>query len=213
MKTLIDHLSQYADYHRDPRNIHTHFVGVPMIMFAVVILLSRPTWMVGAVPVSPALLAALAASVFYFRLDMRFGLAMAALLAAMLVGGQWVAAQTLAVWLATGIGLFAVGWVIQFVGHYYEGRKPAFVDDLVGLIVGPLFVVAEWAFALGLRKEVQAAVEARCACVPGNRLPPILSKRCFRALLVHCCASGLDGLARASTAPAHTAPSATSAHR
>ena len=33
MKTLIDHLSQYADYHRDPRNIHTHFVGVPMIMF------------------------------------------------------------------------------------------------------------------------------------------------------------------------------------
>ena len=108
MKTLIDHLAQYADYHRDPRNIHTHFVGVPMIMFAVVILLSRPTWMVGAVPVSPALLAALAASAFYFRLDMRFGLAMAALLAAMLVGGQWVAAQTLAVWLATGIGLFAV---------------------------------------------------------------------------------------------------------
>ena len=161
MKTLIDHLAQYADYHRDPRNIHTHFVGVPMIMFAVVILLSRPTWMVGALPLSPALLAALAASVFYFRLDMRFGLAMAALLAAMLVGGQWVAAQTLAVWLATGIGLFAVGWVIQFVGHYYEGRKPAFVDDLVGLIVGPLFVVAEWAFALGLRKEVQAAVEER----------------------------------------------------
>ena len=176
MKTLIDHLSQYADYHRDPRNIHTHFVGVPMIMFAVVILLSRPTWMVGAVPVSPALLAALAASVFYFRLDMRFGLAMAALLAAMLVGGQWVAAQTLAVWLATGIGLFAVGWVIQFVGHYYEGRKPAFVDDLVGLIVGPLFVVAEWAFALGLRKEVQAAarwVSAAAFCTTARpRTPP-----------------------------------------
>ena len=86
---------------------------------------------------------------------------MAALLSAMLVGGQWVALQTTAVWLATGVGLFAVGWVIQFVGHYYEGRKPAFVDDLVGLIVGPLFVVAEWAFALGLRKEVQAAIEQR----------------------------------------------------
>ena len=85
----------------------------------------------------------------------------AALLAAMLVGGQWVAAQTLAVWLATGIGLFAVGWVIQFVGHYYEGRKPAFVDDVMGLLVGPLFVVAEWGFALGLRAEVQHAVEQR----------------------------------------------------
>jgi uncharacterized membrane protein YGL010W len=161
MKTLIDHLAQYADDHRDPRNIHTHFVGVPMIMFAVVILLSRPTWVLGEVPLSPALAGAVASCVFYFRLDTRFGLAMAAILAAMLTGGQWVAAQGTAVWLATGAGMFAVGWVIQFVGHYYEGRKPAFVDDLVGLIVGPLFVVAEWAFALGLRKEVQAAVEQR----------------------------------------------------
>jgi uncharacterized membrane protein YGL010W len=173
MKTLIDHLAQYAAYHRDPRNIHTHFVGVPMIMFAVVILLSRPTWMVGELPLSPALFGALASCVFYFRLDTRFGLVMAALLAAMLAGGQWVAMQSLAVWLGTGIGLFAVGWVIQFVGHYYEGRKPAFVDDLVGLIVGPLFVVAEWAFALGLRNEVQAAIEQRSGPVrlhTGGRL-------------------------------------------
>ncbi len=50
MKTLIDHLAQYAAYHRDPRNIHTHFVGVPMIMFAVVVLLSRPVWWLGMVP-------------------------------------------------------------------------------------------------------------------------------------------------------------------
>ena len=55
MKTLIDHLAQYAAYHRDPRNIHTHVVGVPMIMFAVVVLLSRPVWWLGMVPVSPAL--------------------------------------------------------------------------------------------------------------------------------------------------------------
>lgn len=164
MKTLVDHLSQYAAYHRDPRNIHTHFVGVPMIMLAVVILLSRPTWLIGdlgGLPVSPALAGALASCIFYFRLDFRFGLVMAALLSAMLVGGQWLAQQSTELWLATGIGLFAVGWVIQFVGHYYEGRKPAFVDDLMGLLVGPLFVVAEWAFALGLRKEVQLAIEQR----------------------------------------------------
>ncbi len=57
--------------------------------------------------------------------------------------------------------MFVVGWVFQFVGHYYEGRKPAFVDDLSGLIIGPLFVAAEFAFAMGLRKEVQDAVEAK----------------------------------------------------
>ena len=164
MKTLIDHLAQYADYHRDPRNIQTHFVGVPMIVLAVTILLSRPAWGLGGeggVPLSPAVLAALAACVFYFRLDLRYGAAMAVLLAAMLAVAQWLARQGTPLWLASGVGLFVVGWVIQFIGHHYEGRKPAFVDDLVGLIVGPLFVVAEWGFALGLRHEVRDAIERR----------------------------------------------------
>jgi len=173
MKTLIDHLSQYADYHRDPRNIRTHFVGVPMIMLAVTVLLSRPAWLAGGLlPLSPALLAALAASVFYFRLDGRYGLAMAAVLAAMLAVGQGLSAQGTALWLGAGVGLFVVGWVIQFVGHHYEGRKPAFVDDLVGLIVGPLFVAAEIGFALGLRREVQAAVDARSGPVRINAQRP-----------------------------------------
>ena len=64
------------------------------------------------------------------------------------------------VWLSAGIGLFVVGWGFQFIGHYYEGRKPAFVDDLMGLIVGPLFVVAELGFLIGLGKKTQAQVEA-----------------------------------------------------
>ncbi|MBP8135348.1 MAG: DUF962 domain-containing protein, partial [Rhodoferax sp.] len=64
-------------------------------------------------------------------------------------------------WLLAGIGLFVIGWIIQFVGHYYEGKKPAFVDDLVGLLVGPLFLVAEAAFALNLRLDVKEAVESR----------------------------------------------------
>lgn len=164
MKTLIDHLAQYADYHRDPRNILTHFVGVPMIMLAVVILLSRPVWHLGGsagLPLSVALLAALASCVFYFRLDLRYGLVMATLLAAMLAVGQWLAQQGTLLWATSGAGLFVVGWIIQFIGHHYEGRKPAFVDDLVGLIVGPLFVVAEWGFALGMRNEVREAIEQR----------------------------------------------------
>ena len=56
--------------------------------------------------------------------------------------------------------MFLLGWVIQFVGHYFEGRKPAFVDDLSGLIVGPLFLVAEAAFAMGLARETREAMGA-----------------------------------------------------
>ncbi len=75
--------------------------------------------------------------------------------------GHVLAAQSTTVWLSSGIGMFVVGWVIQFVGHYYEGKKPAFVDDVSGLIVGPLFVVAELGFLLGLRQGLKQQIEER----------------------------------------------------
>lgn len=161
MKNLVDHLSQYAAYHRDPRNIASHFIGIPMIVLAVAILLSRPGMLVFGQWLSPTTLVVLGSAAFYLRLDLRFGLAMAALLALSVWIGAIVAQQPTGLWLSAGLGLFVAGWVIQFVGHYYEGRKPAFVDDLSGLIIGPLFVVAELAFLLGLRKPLRLAIEQR----------------------------------------------------
>ena len=165
MKSLVDHLSQYAAYHRDPRNIASHFIGIPLIFVAVAVLLSRPGWPVGAVLVSLALLVAVASAWFYLRLELRLGVLMTVLLGLAVWLGQVLAAQSTWVWLGSGLGMFVVGWVIQFVGHYYEGRKPAFVDDLTGLIVGPLFVVVEVGFLLGLRGELKRAIEERAGPV------------------------------------------------
>jgi uncharacterized membrane protein YGL010W len=161
MKTLTDHLSQYAAYHQDARNVATHVVGIPLIVFAIAALLSRPSLVVGDWPVSLATLVGLGTIAFHLRLDLRLGAVMALLIGAALWGGQIAAAQTTAVWLGIGLGSFLVGWAFQFLGHWYEGKKPAFVDDLVGLFVGPLFLVAELAFVLGMRLEVQAAVQQR----------------------------------------------------
>jgi uncharacterized membrane protein YGL010W len=72
-----------------------------------------------------------------------------------------VAGGSTAAWLAWGLGFFVVGWVIQFVGHYYEGRKPAFSDDLVGLLVGPMFVALELLAPLGLFKGLMTDIERR----------------------------------------------------
>ena len=161
MKNLTDQLTQYAYYHQDARNINSHFVGVPMIVMAVVTLLSRPVIAVGGLPLSVALIAAVVTTIFYLRLDRRFGVVLGAVLALMLLGGQWLAAQTTALWLSVGLGLFVVGWVIQLVGHYYEGKKPAFVDDMVGLLIGPLFVTAELGFLLQMRLELKAEIHRR----------------------------------------------------
>ena len=159
MKTLTDRLSQYAAYHRDPRNVATHLVGVPMILVAVTTLLGRPSAMFERVALSPALVLAVVTALYYLRLDPRFGAVMVLILAIAVGIGQWLAGLATVTWLAAGVGLFVVGWIFQFVGHHHEGRKPAFVDDLVGLLIGPLFVTAELAFLLGLRLPLRQAIE------------------------------------------------------
>lgn len=158
MDRLTDKLARYAEYHRDSRNVATHCVGIPMIVVAVAALLSRPTFDLGGVTLWPAILAALASALYYLRIDVRTGLLMTALLVPTLWAGRVLALLDDPRWLAASLGLFVVGWGFQFVGHWFEGRKPAFADDIMSLMIGPLFVVAEGLFALGLLGEVREAV-------------------------------------------------------
>ena len=161
MKSGLDQLAKYAEYHRDRRNIATHLVGVPMIVFAVIVLLSRPSFEVAGLALNPAWVVLATAGVYYLLLDAGLGLTLTAIMAAMTWAAGQIALMSTAVWLAAGIGLFVAGWIIQFIGHYYEGRKPAFVDDLIGLMIGPLFVWAEIVFAAGLRQDLLKAIGAR----------------------------------------------------
>lgn len=42
-----------------------------------------------------------------------------------------------------GLGLFVLGWVFQFVGHYVEGKPPEFLKDWRFLFVGMRWWVAK----------------------------------------------------------------------
>ncbi len=155
-------LTQYAEYHRDRRNIVTHFVGVPMIVFGVGVLLARPEFMVAGLALTPAwLVFALVALWYLTRGQFTLGVAVTAGVGLMMALAHQVNGGSVGQWLAWGVGFFAVGWVIQFVGHYYEGRKPAFADDAIGLLVGPMFVVLELLAPLGLFKALIAQIEQR----------------------------------------------------
>ncbi len=99
------------------------------------------------------------AAAWYLRLDLRTGLIMAVVLAAVRCAWHAIAAISTAAWVGGGVGLFLIGWVFQLVGHKFEGRKPAFVDDLRSFLVGPLFVMVEGLFALGLMKGLHEDIE------------------------------------------------------
>lgn len=162
MKSLTEQLATYASYHRDRRNIATHFIGIPMILFSIVLLLSRPLWMTDLIiPVTPALLVSIGLGLYYLRLDIPLGLFMCIILVSLLKLAAPLAMAETGTWLTWGISLFVVGWIFQSIGHIWEGKKPAFFDDIIGLIIGPLFVATELVFLLGGRAELHAEITAR----------------------------------------------------
>ncbi len=161
MRSIEDQLANYATYHRDPRNIATHFVGIPLIVFAIATLLARPSVSLLGLPYSPAAGLACIVGIYYLRLDFLLGLLMCLGLALAVASGHIVASLPTLSWLAVAVGTFVVGWVFQLVGHVFEGRKPAFVDDLVGLIIGPLFVLVELLGRIGLTRSLNDEIERR----------------------------------------------------
>jgi uncharacterized membrane protein YGL010W len=157
VKSLVDRLASYAEYHRDKRNIATHFVGIPMILVGTQATLAK----IGIGPLNAAVGATALATRYYRALDPTYGSAMGVVLGATCAAGTAIAAMPLPLWAGAAASLFVGGWALQFLGHYFEGKKPAFLDDLKGLLDGPLFLVAEVAFALGLSPELRAEVELR----------------------------------------------------
>ena len=167
MRTLEQQITQYAAYHRDRRNIAAHFVGVPMIVFSV--LLALVTMTIGGVNV--ALIALALAALYYVVLDVALGTAMLIFLFSSYLVAIYINARVGHAGVVAGIAavIFIVGWIIQFVGHKYEGMKPAFTDDIMGLVIGPLFIMTEVFFLLGLKPQLKKYVE--------DRVGPVLAAR------------------------------------
>jgi uncharacterized membrane protein YGL010W len=162
MSAATDLMSSYAAYHRDRRNIATHFVGIPLIVFAVGALLARPEFDAGGLALTPAMAAWALSSLWYItRGNLTLGVTTSLANLVLILAALPLGHLATGTWLAISLAAFAIGWSIQFVGHYYEGRKPAFVEDLRGLLVGPMFIVAEGLFALGWGKQLLAEIESR----------------------------------------------------
>ena len=161
MKSLAEHMAFYSSYHRDPRNRLTHFFGVPVIVYAILILMSFGRIPLGGLEISFAAIFVGVMLVYYLSLDWVLGLTMAAIFVPMC----WAAQATAALSLSTALTIFGVtfvgGWVVQLIGHKFEGNRPALLDNLFQTLVSPIFLTAEIFFALGLKRGLQEEVERR----------------------------------------------------
>jgi len=153
-------LRAYAAVHRDRRNKATHFVGIPIIVFSLLLVLSLWRFELLGREWTLSLAVAIAAVVGWMALDLGIRLVMGLIMAV-----AWIAAEALAgalgsasaVWMAF-IALFVGGWALQFLGHHYEGRRPALLDNIFQAFIGPMFLVAEAMVVIGQRTDLAEAM-------------------------------------------------------
>jgi len=136
MRTIESMFADYAEHHRTPGNKAFHRLGIPMIMFSLLGLLatigiSAPS----PVPLDLGVALIAAATIFYLVLEWRLAIPMAVISVLFYLGARMLPLALL--WT-----LFVAGWIFQFIGHsVYEKRNPAFFNNLVHLLVGPLWIL------------------------------------------------------------------------
>jgi uncharacterized membrane protein YGL010W len=133
---MRERLSEYGGYHRTSGNEVCHFIGIPSIVAGAGTLLGLvPLVRLGGFSLTLAEVVAAFVMAFYVVSARWLGVVTALLLAALVALGR-------ALPVVVGTGLFIAGWVAQFVGHAtFEKRSPAFVRNLLHLLVGPAWLV------------------------------------------------------------------------
>jgi uncharacterized membrane protein YGL010W len=130
MRTVDQLFERYGEFHRHAVNKGFHWICVPLIVWSVMGLL----WSASPLAVYVALAAVLA---FYFWLSPPIALGMAIVFGAMLYGLQFVGEHTLMV----SAVVFVAAWMGQFVGHFVEGSRPTFIEDVRFFLVGPAWLL------------------------------------------------------------------------
>lgn len=165
MKSFIEQAQFYSWYHQSPMTRYTHMAGVPLIIFSLMILLGFVKIIIpGVFGTSLACLATLVVLIYYYRLNWQLALALTPILLILLWLAHWFSLDgptKLGIW--AFIITFIVGCGLQLYGHFKEGKKPAFMDNLSQVFIAPLYLTAELFFMAGymkpLKEQIYGSVE------------------------------------------------------
>lgn len=160
MKSVAEQLSTYKSVHLNKKNVNTHFIGVPAIIWSLAVFLNLIELPLAlgdsGYSLTLGMIFFTAVIVYYFMLDISLAIGQVVFIVPTFYTAHLVAQMTSAIWIATIV--FVVAWIIQFIGHHYEKAKPAFVDDFNQLLIGPFFLTAELYFMLGGLKKLEQEI-------------------------------------------------------
>jgi uncharacterized membrane protein YGL010W len=139
MRTIESLLNEYAESHQNRTNQIIHKICVPLIVFSVIGLI----WSIPSPWANPYLnyasMIAVIVLIYYFVLSPKYFAFMLPMFISFILAAAWI--HQLSNLLLVSLLVFVVSWILQFIGHKIEGKKPSFLKDLLFLLIGPLWVV------------------------------------------------------------------------
>lgn len=140
MKSLQQWLDAYGESHQNTTNRKIHKVAVPGIYLSIVGLIwCIPPMSLGDVVINWIWVVMLPVMFFYFRLSRSVFIQMLLFTLACLAIITFSSMLGVSIF-GLSVVLFVILWIMQFVGHKIEGKKPSFIDDLQFLLIGPIWV-------------------------------------------------------------------------
>jgi len=145
MSKLTELAKSYGSYHQSKANQIMHMVGIPLVIAS---LLMISNWFVisfmhhGSVQLSWMLVALMC--IYYLQIDTKAAVIMTVVYIALNFLMILVAMPlTPRMQIIIALALFIIGWVLNFIGHGIEGKKPAFLDNLLQTLIAPVFITDE----------------------------------------------------------------------
>ncbi len=134
-------MNGYAAYHTKNITKFTHLIGITYIIIGLQVLFFIPTINIMSQPVALAPVLLMFVSLYYFTLNAALALFTSLYLSILTMLSYILYLYGTPVTMFAE--LFVFGWLLQFIGHYFEGKKPAFLEDMRLSFVAPMFVVHE----------------------------------------------------------------------
>ncbi len=144
MKTIHNWFAEYGESHQNKTNKIIHWICIPLIFWSIIALLSLIPhenyfkfdflhW--GTVVVFIGL-------IFYLRLSFKIFLGMFLFSLYVLLDVYfWNEVFGKDVLMYFSIFVFLAAWILQFIGHKIEGKKPSFIKDIQFLLIGPAWLL------------------------------------------------------------------------
>ncbi len=153
MKSIQQWLDEYGESHQNRTNKLIHYICVPLIYFTSLGLFfsipfpteTKTLWANWAMVLSVFMV------IYYLFLSRPIALVIAFFTIVSLALISWWHTQMSISVLQMSVGIFVVAWIMQFIGHKIEGKKPSLFKDIQFLAIGPAWIICHFFNKIGLK--------------------------------------------------------------